>query len=101
MKGTPGSPPARFSFDVDRGTLVIERGSAHQCDTIVDTDRETLRGLIFGGRKLAGAPVELGGDARLARRFFRLFVRPASGRTGGRRATSRARRNYLDGAPFE
>jgi hypothetical protein len=31
---------------------------------------------VFGDRKLAGAPVELRGDARLARAFFRLFARP-------------------------
>ena len=33
-------------------------------------------GLVFGDRKLAGAPVAIRGDARLARTFFRLFARP-------------------------
>jgi hypothetical protein len=43
---------------------------------VIETDPETLRAVAFGDRKLTGAPVELSGDARLARAFFRMFLRP-------------------------
>jgi len=66
----------RFSVDIDRGTIAIARGSPRTPDAIIETDPATLRALVFGDRKLAGAPVELRGDARLARAFFRLFARP-------------------------
>ena len=66
----------RFSVDVDHGTIAIARGSPRRPDAVIDTDPATLRALVFGDRKLAGAPVEIRGDARLARKFFRLFARP-------------------------
>jgi DNA-binding HxlR family transcriptional regulator len=66
----------RFSVDIDRGTIAIARGSPRTPDAVIETDPTTLRALVFGDRKLAGAPVELRGDARLARAFFRLFARP-------------------------
>jgi DNA-binding HxlR family transcriptional regulator len=66
----------RFSVDVDHGALAIARGSPRKPDAVIDTDPATLRALIFGDRKLAGAPVEIGGSARLARKFFHLFARP-------------------------
>lgn len=66
----------RFSVDVDRGTIAIVRGSPRTPDAVIDTDPATLRALVFGDRKLAGAPVEIQGDARLARTLFRLFARP-------------------------
>jgi len=66
----------RFSVDVDGGTIAITRDSPRSHDVVIDTDPATLRALVFGDRKLAGAPVEIRGDARLARKFFRLFARP-------------------------
>jgi DNA-binding HxlR family transcriptional regulator len=66
----------RFSVDVDQGTIVIARGRPPSPDAVIETDPATLRALVFGDRKLAGAPIELRGDARLARTFFRLFARP-------------------------
>jgi DNA-binding HxlR family transcriptional regulator len=66
----------RFSVDIDRGTIAIERGSPRSPDAVIETDPATLRALVFGDRKLADAPVELRGDTRLARSFFRLFARP-------------------------
>lgn len=66
----------RFSVDVDRGTLAIARGSPHRPDAVIETDAATLRALVFGDRKLGTAPVDIRGDARLARMFFRLFARP-------------------------
>ena len=66
----------RFSVDVGGGTIAIARDSPQKPDVVIDTDPATLRALVFGDRKLAGAPVEIRGDARLARTFFRLFARP-------------------------
>lgn len=66
----------RFSVDIDRRTIAITRGIPRRPDAIIDTDPATLRALVFGDRKLGGAPVELRGDSRLARTFFRLFARP-------------------------
>jgi DNA-binding HxlR family transcriptional regulator len=66
----------RFSVEVDRGTIAIARGTPRGADAVIETDPATLRALAFGDRKLDGAPVELRGDARLARQFFRLFARP-------------------------
>jgi DNA-binding HxlR family transcriptional regulator len=66
----------RFSVEVGEGTIAIARGTPPRPDVVIDTDPATLRALVFGDQKLAGAPVEIRGDARLARRFFRLFARP-------------------------
>jgi DNA-binding HxlR family transcriptional regulator len=66
----------RFSVDIEHGTLAITRGNARNPDAIIETDPDTLRELVFGARRLAGAPVEIRGDARLGRAFFRLFARP-------------------------
>lgn len=66
----------RFSVDVEASTIAIARGSPRRADAVIETDPVTLRALVFGDRKLAGANVELRGDTRLARKFFRLFARP-------------------------
>jgi DNA-binding HxlR family transcriptional regulator len=66
----------RFSVDVDHGTMAIARGRPRRPDAVIDTDPATLHALVFGDRKLARTPVEVRGDARLARKFFRLFARP-------------------------
>jgi DNA-binding HxlR family transcriptional regulator len=67
---------ARFSARVDGGTLAISRGAPRNPDAVIATDTTTLRALVFGDTALDGAPVELQGDKRVARAFFRLFVRP-------------------------
>jgi DNA-binding HxlR family transcriptional regulator len=70
----------RFCVTIDRGRIAITRGApasgAGRVDAEITTDAATLRALVFGDRKLAGAPVQLGGDPRLGRAFFRLFARP-------------------------
>jgi DNA-binding HxlR family transcriptional regulator len=66
----------RFSIGVADGTITITRGSPRSPDAAIETDPATLRAVVFGDRKLAGAPVAIRGDARLARTFFRLFARP-------------------------
>ena len=66
----------RFSIDVDHGTIAIARGAPRKPDAVIDTDPVTLRALVFGDQTLAGAPVEIWGNKRLAQTFFRLFSRP-------------------------
>ena len=66
----------RFYIEISRGNIAIARGRPSRPDVVIDTDPATLRALVFGDRKLAGAPVEVRGDAELARTFFRLFPRP-------------------------
>jgi DNA-binding HxlR family transcriptional regulator len=66
----------RFAVDVGDGTIAIARGSPRSADAVIETDPGTLRAVVFGDRKLAGAPVEVRGDTRLGRAFFRLFARP-------------------------
>ena len=66
----------RFGVRVDAGTIVVSPGSPRQADVLIATDANTLRAVVFGDRELAEAGVETNGDARLVRRFFRLFARP-------------------------
>ena len=65
----------RFSVEIDRGSIAIARVSPRRADAVIETDCGTLRALVFGDVKLADAPVEIQGDSRLARAFFRLFAR--------------------------
>jgi DNA-binding HxlR family transcriptional regulator len=66
----------RFGVEVGDGALMIIRGSPRTPDAVIETDVQTLRALVFGDRKLAGAPVNIRGDGQLGRKFFRLFARP-------------------------
>jgi DNA-binding HxlR family transcriptional regulator len=66
----------RFGVEVDSGTITIARGGPRAPDAVIETDVETLRALVFGDRKLSGAPVDVRGDGPLGRKFFRLFARP-------------------------
>jgi DNA-binding HxlR family transcriptional regulator len=66
----------RFAVTVSDGTISITRGSPRSADVVIETDPGTLRSLIFGDLQLSAASVELRGDARTARTFFRLFARP-------------------------
>ena len=67
---------ARFTVDVRDGTIAVARGTSRRPDAVIETDARTLRATVFGDRKLADAGVEMRGDQRLARAFFRLFARP-------------------------
>jgi hypothetical protein len=66
----------RFSVTVNQATIMITRGTARCPDTVIDTDPGTLRRLVFGDARLAGARVEIQGDRANARAFFKLFERP-------------------------
>jgi DNA-binding HxlR family transcriptional regulator len=65
----------RFSVDVRDGTIAIARGTARSADVVIETESETLRAVVFGDRKLSAASVDIRGDTRLGREFFRLFAR--------------------------
>lgn len=66
----------QFAVDVDRGTIAIHRGHARRAAAVIEIPPETLRAVVFGDQKLAEAAVEIRGDVRLGRLFFRLFSRP-------------------------
>lgn len=66
----------RFAIEIGDGEIHIARGTPRKPDAVIRTDPGTLRAVVFGDRKLADAPVELQGDKRLGRTFFRLFARP-------------------------
>jgi DNA-binding HxlR family transcriptional regulator len=66
----------RFTVDVRDATIAITRGSPARADVVIETDPESLRALAFGDRDRSSAPLPVQGDARLGRRFFRLFARP-------------------------
>jgi DNA-binding HxlR family transcriptional regulator len=68
----------RFTVDVDGQCIAVQRGGARKPDAVIEADAATLRAVVFGDRKLAGAPIALHGDLRVARSFFRLFARPSS-----------------------
>ena len=55
----------RYYVEINRGNFAIARGRPSRPDVVIDTDPATLRALVFGDRKLAGAPVEVRGDAEL------------------------------------
>jgi DNA-binding HxlR family transcriptional regulator len=66
----------RFTAQITAASLSITRGAARSADCVLETDPITLRALVFGDRKLGDAALEVRGDKRLARAFFRLFSRP-------------------------
>lgn len=66
----------RFAVEVDRGTISITRASPRRPDATIATDPATLRAVVFGDRPFADAPMEIAGDKRVAKTFFRLFARP-------------------------
>jgi DNA-binding HxlR family transcriptional regulator len=66
----------RFAVTIDHGTIAITRATPPRPVAVIETDAATLRAVVFGDRKLTGAPIEIRGDTRLGRTFFRLFARP-------------------------
>jgi DNA-binding HxlR family transcriptional regulator len=66
----------RFSVEIDRGHIAVARGAPRQPDAVIETDPGSLRAVVFGDPTLPNARVEIRGDKRLGRRFFRLFARP-------------------------
>lgn len=66
----------RYGVEVADQRVTITRGAPRQPVAVIATDAGTLRSVVFGDMKLSAAPVELSGDMRLARAFFKLFSRP-------------------------
>jgi DNA-binding HxlR family transcriptional regulator len=66
----------RFSVHVAGEAISVASGSPRAADVIIETDADTLRALVFGDLELAETPITMRGDARVARKFFRLFARP-------------------------
>jgi DNA-binding HxlR family transcriptional regulator len=64
----------RFSVAVEDGRIAVSRGAPPRSDATIETDPATLRAVAFGKTKLAGAPIEIRGDTRAGRAFFRLFA---------------------------
>jgi DNA-binding HxlR family transcriptional regulator len=62
-----------FAVVIENGSIAVSRGSPPRSDAAIETDPATLRAVAFGKTKLAGAPVEIRGDTRVGRAFFRLF----------------------------
>jgi DNA-binding HxlR family transcriptional regulator len=67
----------RFAIHIDRGAIEIARGAPRRPHAVIHTAPAILRAVVFGDRTLESAPVELSGDKRAAKAFFRLFSRPA------------------------
>lgn len=67
----------RYAALIEPGKLTIRHGALATPDALIAGSPEALRAVVFGGQKLADAALELSGDQKLARTFFRLFERPA------------------------
>jgi DNA-binding HxlR family transcriptional regulator len=70
----------RFRARVADGRIEFARGSAEQADATIETDPETLSGVLWHGRPLAEAEragdVRIEGSRRAATRFLGLFALP-------------------------
>ena len=70
----------RFEVNVTHDGLVVRRGGAERPDAIIDTDPDTLRAILWRGRRLGEArrsgDLTIEGAARAAERFVALFPLP-------------------------
>ena len=70
----------RFRAEVAEGRFEVVRGAADGPDAIIETDPDTLRALVFGGRPLAEAlrseDIKIEGGESAVERFFGLFALP-------------------------
>ena len=70
-----------FRAEVADGRIELARGGADHPDAAIETDRDTLRSLVFGDRQLAEAlragDLVVEGDRQAVTHFLRLFPRPA------------------------
>ncbi|CAM4178804.1 helix-turn-helix domain-containing protein [Kibdelosporangium persicum] len=64
-----------FGAVVSGGHIDITPGRVEQPDAVIETDADTLRDIIFGGRPVTDEVVS--GDKKSAVRLLRLFPRPA------------------------
>lgn len=65
---------------IEEGRLEIVRGSANHPDAVIETDSNTLAGLVYGGGSLAEAlrsgDIKIKGDEAAVERFLTLFPLP-------------------------
>jgi DNA-binding HxlR family transcriptional regulator/putative sterol carrier protein len=70
----------RFRIEVADNEIRVARGDAHQPDAIIETDPDTINGVLWGARSLADAQrsrrMTIEGDKALVKRFVRLFPIP-------------------------
>jgi DNA-binding HxlR family transcriptional regulator/putative sterol carrier protein len=70
----------RFHAEIADGRMNLDRGSAHKPGAVIETDSNTLAGLVYGGGKLAEAlrsgALKIEGDKALVKRFVTLFPMP-------------------------
>lgn len=71
----------RFRALVDGDRFEISRGTADGADAVVESDSDTIAGLLYAGRSLAGAleagDLKIEGDRLAFERFLGLFPLPA------------------------
>jgi DNA-binding HxlR family transcriptional regulator len=69
-----------FTIEVADGRLQLARGEAERATATLDTDPQTLAGLLYGGRPLDDAvrtgDVTIAGEVDVAARFLQLFPLP-------------------------
>jgi DNA-binding HxlR family transcriptional regulator len=72
----------RFRLQIQAGAIEVDRGQADDPDAVVETDVETLRGVVWLGRKLDDAvragDLRIEGDRNAVTRLVGLFPRPES-----------------------
>jgi DNA-binding HxlR family transcriptional regulator len=70
----------RFRVSVADAGIEVARGGADRPDATIDSDPDTLNGVLWGGRSLADAQrsggLTIEGDKAAAARFVRLFPTP-------------------------
>jgi DNA-binding HxlR family transcriptional regulator/putative sterol carrier protein len=70
----------RFRAEVADGRFEVARGGAERPDATIETDPDTLRALVFGGRQLGEAlrsgDLRIEGDREAVARFLGLFALP-------------------------
>jgi DNA-binding HxlR family transcriptional regulator/putative sterol carrier protein len=71
----------RFRIEVADDQLEVSRGEIDQADATIDTDPDTLNGVLWGGRTLTEAErsgtLTIEGDKAAVKRFLGLFSVPA------------------------
>jgi DNA-binding HxlR family transcriptional regulator/putative sterol carrier protein len=70
----------RFHARIADGRMDLHRGTAPHPDAILDSDSNTLAGLVYGGSKLSEAlragDLKIEGDKSVIKRFLTLFPMP-------------------------
>ena len=70
----------RYGIDISEAGISARRGEPETPDVLIETDPETLGGMLLGDRGLdrALSDMRIEGDRALAERFLALYTRPGS-----------------------